>query len=102
MQKIEPTNKAAKAQIIASRNKLKSQREREKKRFANMFDKFAAEDTRFVFHPAVAWPPRGTGVQGLCFTQPCSLAPQGYKVRVSPSLVVWPPRGTKFVFHPAL
>ena len=69
VQKIEPTNKAAKAQIIASRNKLKSQREREKKRFANMFDKFAAEDTRFVFHPAVAWPPRGTGVQGLCFTQ---------------------------------
>lgn len=54
MQKIEPTNKAAKAQIIASRNKLKSQREREKKRFANMFDKFAAEDTRFVLHPVLA------------------------------------------------
>ena len=69
VQKIEPTNKAAKAQIIASRNKLKSQREREKKRFANMFDKFAAEDTRFVFHPAVAWPPRGAGIQGSCFTQ---------------------------------
>ena len=67
MQKIEPTNKAAKAQIIASRNKLKSQREREKKRFANMFDKFAAEDTRFafrlVFHQLYSlapWPPRGT------------------------------------------
>lgn len=63
MQKIEPTNKAAKAQIIASRNKLKSQREREKKRFANMFDKFAAEDTRFVLHPVLA----------------CILAPYGYK-----------------------
>ena len=61
MQKIEPTNKAAKAQIIASRNKLKSRRDREKKRFANMFDKFAAEDTRFVLHPVVA--PMGTEVQ---------------------------------------
>lgn len=67
MQKIEPTNKAAKAQIIASRNKLKSQRDREKKRFANMFDKFAAEDTRFVLITSsgspVSWPPMGTEVQ---------------------------------------
>ena len=39
---IEPTNKAAQSQLVQTRNKLKALREREKKRYANMFEKFAA------------------------------------------------------------
>ncbi len=39
---IEPTNKAAKNQLILTRNKIKNIREREKKRYANMFEKLAA------------------------------------------------------------
>lgn len=48
VQKIEPNNKAAKTQIVMSRNQLKRRRDQEKRRFANMFDKFAAEDERWV------------------------------------------------------
>ena len=39
---LEPTNKAAQTQLVQTRNKLKALKEREKKRYANMFDKLAA------------------------------------------------------------
>ena len=39
----EPTNKAAQNQLIVTRNKIKTLREAEKKRYRNMFDKLAAE-----------------------------------------------------------
>ena len=44
MLSIEPTNKAAHTQVAQTRNKIKLQREKEKKRYANMFDKLASSD----------------------------------------------------------
>lgn len=40
---IEPNNKAARNQLVQTRNKLKILRDREKKRYANMFEKLASE-----------------------------------------------------------
>ena len=42
--KLEPDNKAAKIRIIQCHEKIKAQKEKEKKTFANMFDKFAVAD----------------------------------------------------------
>lgn len=39
----EPNNKAARNQLIQTRNRMKQLREKERKRYANMFEKFAAE-----------------------------------------------------------
>ncbi len=41
---IEPTNKAAQTQLVQTRKKLKTLKEKEKKRYANMFEKLAASD----------------------------------------------------------
>lgn len=41
---IEPSNKAAAAQISICRQKMKLLREKEKKIYSNMFDKFARKD----------------------------------------------------------
>ena len=41
---LEPDNKAAKNRIFQCREEMKAQREKEKKTFANMFDKFAVAD----------------------------------------------------------
>ncbi|KAL0273021.1 UNVERIFIED_CONTAM: hypothetical protein PYX00_005798 [Menopon gallinae] len=42
--KIEPTNKLAASQIVACCNKIKQHREKEKKIYSNMFEKFARRD----------------------------------------------------------
>lgn len=44
--RIEPTNKAAQAQLITCQKQIKEQLTREKKIYANMFDKFAKMDTQ--------------------------------------------------------
>ena len=44
--KVEPGNKAAATQIAQSKHKLKVIKDREKKRYANMFSKFADEDEK--------------------------------------------------------
>ena len=41
---LEPDNKAAKNRIIQCHEKIKAQKEKEKKTFTNMFDKFAVTD----------------------------------------------------------
>jgi len=43
---LEPDNKAAKNKIAVCQHRLKAQKEREKKTFANMFDKFAEIDKK--------------------------------------------------------
>lgn len=40
---IEPSNRAAQKQVVQTRNKIKLSREREKQRYANMFDKLAGK-----------------------------------------------------------
>lgn len=40
---IEPSNKAAQNQVVLTRNKIKLSREKEKQRYANMFDKMAGK-----------------------------------------------------------
>lgn len=42
--KIEPTNKSAASQLVPCCNKIKQQREKEKKIYWNMFEKFAKKD----------------------------------------------------------
>lgn len=44
--KVDPSNKAAANQIIICNNKLKEQRDKEKKIYGNMFAKFASQDTK--------------------------------------------------------
>ena len=41
---LEPSNKAARNQLLQTRNKVKQLRERERKRYANMFEKLSAGD----------------------------------------------------------
>ena len=43
--KLEPQNKAAQRQLAMSRKKLKEEREKEKKRYANMFSRLSSDDT---------------------------------------------------------
>merc|ERR1712062_914201 len=43
---LEPDNKAAKNKITQCQQKIKAQKEKEKKTFANMFDKFAMADRK--------------------------------------------------------
>ena len=43
--KLEPQNKAAQKQLAMSRKKLKEEREKEKKRYANMFSKWSSDET---------------------------------------------------------
>ena len=45
---IEPSNKAAKNQIILCQQKLKQIKESEKKKYAGMFQKFADIDTKVL------------------------------------------------------
>ena len=40
---VEPGNKAAQNQVVQTRNKIKLSREKEKQRYANMFDKLAGK-----------------------------------------------------------
>lgn len=44
--RLEPNNKAGQAQLVACQKQIKEQLSREKKIYANMFDKFAKEDTQ--------------------------------------------------------
>ena len=41
--KLEPQNKAAQRQLAVSRKKLKEEREKEKKRYANMFSSWGSD-----------------------------------------------------------
>jgi len=43
---LEPDNKAAKNKVVVCQQRIKSQKEKEKKTFANMFDKFAEIDKK--------------------------------------------------------
>jgi len=43
---LDPENKAAKNKIIQCQQRIKAQKEKEKRTFANMFDKFAMADRR--------------------------------------------------------
>ena len=43
---LDPNNKAAKNKVTLCMAEMRKQKEREKKTFANMFDKFAARDTK--------------------------------------------------------
>ncbi len=43
---LEPTNKVAKAKLDECRQKIREESRTEKRIFKNMFDKFAAEDTK--------------------------------------------------------
>ena len=42
--KLEPLNKAAQRQLALSRKKLKEEREKERRRYANMFSKWGQEE----------------------------------------------------------
>ena len=42
--KLEPANKAAQKQLAMSRRRLKEEREKEKKRYANMFSRLGHDD----------------------------------------------------------
>lgn len=44
--RLEPNNKAAKNRLVQCNAKIKAQKDKERKTFANMFDKFAADDLR--------------------------------------------------------
>ena len=43
---LEPDNKAAKNKVVICQQRIKAQKEKEKKTFANMFDKFAEIDKK--------------------------------------------------------
>lgn len=43
---VEPSNKAAKNQLIQTRKMVKDLKEREKRRYANMFEKLAAHSEK--------------------------------------------------------
>ncbi len=43
---LEPSNKAAQRQLIQTRNMIRQLKEKEKKRYANMFDKLAANSEK--------------------------------------------------------
>ena len=46
---VDPTNKAAKNQATQIAHKLKQMKEKEKKTYAGMFDKFAKEDEKVIW-----------------------------------------------------
>lgn len=60
--KIDPNNKAAANQIIVCNNKMKEQREKDKKLYSNMFTKMAQQDTKKVDQPSKTSPPKSKDV----------------------------------------